>query len=156
MIFFSLKKFEFSKLFYSILEPFLRDEILEKIQKKSWPKNDFFQNVWIFKVVLLYFRTIPEGWNLGNFFITKNDFFKKFGFSKLFYSILGSFLRDEILEKSIIFRDQKNIFFKKFEFSKLFYSILGQFLSDEIMGKSTTKLANIFLVLLVDLLSAWK
>ena len=39
---------------------------------------------------------------------------QKFEFSKLIYSILGSFLRDEILKKSKFFGDQKFYFFQDF------------------------------------------
>ena len=116
-----LKKFEFPKLVYFILGPFLRDEIKRENTKN---RDIFFQNVWIFKVVLLYFRIISEGWNLENIekFSDKN-IFQKFEFSKLFYSILGPFQRDEIFEKTENVRDQKMFLLKKFEFSKLFYYI---------------------------------
>ena len=161
--------FEFPKLVYSILGPFLMDEILENIEncrdfffsKKNWFSKLFYitcilgpflrmkswknrkfswpffvsQKVCVFKVVLLYFRTISEEWKLQKKTELFRDIFFYFEFSKLFYTILGPFLRDEIFEK---FLDQK-IFFKKFEFSKLIYSTLGPFLRDGILEKSREK-----------------
>ena len=81
-------------------------------------KKCIFQKVWIFKVVLFYFRTISEGWNLGGKSKNRDQkmiFPEKLEFSKLFYSILEPFLRD--LGKKWKNPWPKNWFFKKFEFS---------------------------------------
>ena len=131
------KKFEFSKLIYSILGPFLRDE---KNHQFLEPKI-FFQKVWISKVDLLYFRIISEGWNPEK----KLKIFRRF-FSFLetvwifklvllyFRTISERWNHEKKCDKSVE-KWCKIVFLKKSEFSNWFYSILGPFLSDEIRKK---------------------